>query len=48
MTNEEMKTYLIKASSQNVVAKAEIYSEKAGERKLVAFAVATVSKVEAK
>jgi uncharacterized protein (TIGR00369 family) len=39
---------VIKASSRSVVAKAEVYSEKAGERKLVAFAVATISKVDAK
>ncbi len=39
---------VIKASSRTVVTKAEIYAERAGERKLVAFAVATIAKTEAK
>ncbi|KDP88107.1 thioesterase [Cupriavidus sp. SK-3] len=39
---------VIKASSRSVVSKAEIYSERANERKLVAFAVATIMKVETK
>lgn len=39
---------VIKASSRTVVAKAEIYAERLGERKLVAFAVATIAKIETK
>jgi uncharacterized protein (TIGR00369 family) len=39
---------VIKASSRTVVTKAEIYAERSGERKLVAFAVATIAKTEAK
>lgn len=39
---------VIKASSRTVVTKAEIYTERSGERKLVAFAVATIAKIEAK
>lgn len=39
---------VIKASSRTVVTKAEIYIERSGERKLVAFAVATIAKIEAK
>jgi uncharacterized protein (TIGR00369 family) len=39
---------VLKASSRMVVTKAEVYAEKGGERRLVAFAVATIAKVEAK
>lgn len=39
---------VIKNSSRTVVAKSEVYAEKAGERKLVAFALATLAKVDTK
>ncbi len=39
---------VIKASQRTVVAKAEVYAEKFGERKLVAFAVATIARFESK
>lgn len=39
---------VIKASSRTVVAQAEVYAERAGDRKLVAFALATIAKVEGK
>jgi uncharacterized protein (TIGR00369 family) len=39
---------VIKASSRTVVAQAEVLVERAGERKLVAFALATIAKVDGK
>lgn len=39
---------VIKASSRTVVAQAEVFAERANERKLVAFALATIAKVDAK
>ncbi len=39
---------IIKTSSRTVVAQAEVFVERAGERKLVAFALATIAKVEGK
>jgi acyl-coenzyme A thioesterase PaaI-like protein len=39
---------VIKASSRTVVAQAEVFVERAGGRKLVAFALATLAKVEGK
>jgi len=39
---------VIKASSRTVVAQAEVYAERGGDRKLVAFALATIAKVEGK
>ncbi len=39
---------VIKASSRTVVAQAEVFAERAGERKLVGFALATIAKVEGK
>ncbi len=39
---------IIKVSSRTVVAHAEVLVERAGERKLVAFALATIAKVEGK
>jgi uncharacterized protein (TIGR00369 family) len=39
---------VLKTSSRMVVTKAEVYAEKDGERRLVAFATATIAKVDAK
>lgn len=39
---------VIKASSRTVVAQAEVFAERRGERKLVAVALATIAKVEGK
>jgi acyl-coenzyme A thioesterase PaaI-like protein len=39
---------VIKASSRTVVAQAEVFAEHAGARKLVAFALATIAKVDGK
>lgn len=39
---------VIKASSRTVVAQAEVFAERAGERKLIAFALATIAKVDGK
>lgn len=37
---------VIKESSRTVVTKAEVFAERAGDRKLVAFALATIAKVD--
>jgi len=39
---------VVKASSRTVIAQAEVFAERAGDRKLVAIALATIAKVEAK